>query len=204
MRLSRVGDGFVRCQNFSDSEDYSGYLWRVWCMVTSVHASWLRCENHRSTTWFRRTHVPSQRERESIHGILAAPPCTEFAVSGSQHWKTKPLYKLRHALIIVHHIERIIEEADPTWWALENPVGRLKNYIGKWAYTFQPWEYGDNYFKRTCIWGTALQPRPTITSEPPRNPKTEWVHRLGPSENRAQLRSVTPAGFALAFFKANP
>lgn len=32
----------------------------------------------------------------------------------------------------------------------------------------------------------------------------DWVHRLGPSPERATLRSITPPGFARAFFEANP
>lgn len=152
----------------------------------------------------RGTDIRRYRPPLDVWGILAAPPCTEFSVSGSRYWKIKPQYKLRHALILVKHVERIIEEANPTWWALENPVGRLQDYIGRWKYTFQPWQYGDEYFKRTCIWGTADRPEPTVFVAPKRTPETEWVHHLPPSKDRARLRSITPLGFATAFFRANP
>jgi hypothetical protein len=176
-----------------------------------------------------RTYVPPK----GVYGVLAAPPCTEFAVSGARWWATKPPHLLAEAVEVVRACERIIEEANPCWWALENPVGRLTKWIGPCAYTFQPYEYGDPWLKRTCVWGVHhrptkcsvkkpvggkgrwqvsltnhLSPRPTAeqmgnlvrTGMIP----ADWVHRLGPSPERATLRSITPPGFARAFFVANP
>ena len=93
-------------------------------------------------------------KHERIYGILAAPPCTDFCISGTAWWKTKDREKgLLEALSIVEACLRIINETKPKFWALENPVGRLPRYIGKYKYTFQPYEYGDPWTKRTCIWG---------------------------------------------------
>jgi hypothetical protein len=89
-----------------------------------------------------------------VYGILAAPPCTDFSISGVRWWKSKDKEKgLMESLSVVAACLRIIEKAKPVFWALENPVGRLKTYIGKYRYTFQPYEYGDPWTKRTCIWG---------------------------------------------------
>lgn len=140
----------------------------------------------------------------NVHGILAAPPCTEFAVSGARWWKTKPERLLWDAISIWAACRDIITAATPKWWALENPVGRLRKWAGPPAWTYQPWEYGDNQFKRTLIWGTAKRPLPSVWAEPPRTKANQRVWRLGPSFNRAILRSVTPPGFARAFFEANP
>lgn len=171
-----------------------------------------------------------------VHGILAAPPCTVFAVSGARWWATRPEGDLLEGLSVVDACLRIIDAVRPVWWALENPVGRLPHYIGPYAYTFQPHDYGDLWLKRTCIWhgGTAVQPvklpraeqvlpdtgkgrwRVSLTNH--LSPTAEqianlvrtgmipgdWVHRLGPSPQRATLRSMTPPGFARAFFEANP
>ncbi len=63
----------------------------------------------------------------------------------------KPSNILRGTTLIVYHF--IIKSTKPHFWALENPVGRLPRYIGKYRYTFQPYEYGDPWTKRTCIWG---------------------------------------------------
>jgi hypothetical protein len=168
-----------------------------------------------------------------VYGILAAPPCTEFAVSGARWWAQKDPGRLAEALEIVAACLRIVERSRPWFWALENPVGRLRRFIGPPAYSFQPYEYGDPWLKRTLIWGTANRPdlRPvaapksgkgrwqvSLTNHLSPAPTAEqiaklvstgmipgdWIHRLGPSPDRATLRSITPPGFARAFFEANP
>lgn len=91
---------------------------------------------------------------KKVYGILAAPPCTDFCISGVRWWAEKDRTKgLLEALSVVAACLRIVEKSHPKFWALENPVGRLPRYIGKYKYTFQPYEYGDPWTKRTCIWG---------------------------------------------------
>ena len=144
-----------------------------------------------------RTYTPPA----GVHGILAAPPCTEFAVSGARWWAKKPAHLLVEAREIVDACLRIIDTFDPVWWALENPVGRLKNWIGPWNHTFNPCDYGDPWTKRTCLWGKFTMPLKTLHAcDHPCYPG----HRLPPSPERATLRSITPQGFARAFFEANP
>jgi hypothetical protein len=135
-----------------------------------------------------------------VRGVLAAPPCDHFAGSGARWWKDKGEAALIEGLTVVDACLRIIAVHNPVWWALENPAGRLKHYIGPWAMTFQPNDYGDPYTKRTCLWGRFNPPikRPVEATEGSR------MHRLPPSPDRKALRSVTPAGFARAFFEANP
>ena len=138
-----------------------------------------------------------------VWGVLAAPPCTEFAVSGARWWASKPPHLLAEAVEVWAACRRLCQLAI-AWWALENPVGRLRKWAGPPAWTFQPWEYGDNQFKRTLVWGTAKRPVPTVTVEPPRTKANQRVWRAAPSPERAALRSITPPGFARAFFEANP
>jgi len=151
-----------------------------------------------------------------VHGILAAPPCTVFAISGAR-WKRTP-EQMIEGLSVVDACLRIIQICKPEWWALENPVGKLPRWIGRYRYSFQPFEYGDPWTKRTCIWGEHNQPIKApvlpvgqwtgrsdckgIVDHPEYLPP-DWVHKLPPSPNRAKLRSVTPPGFARAFFEAN-
>lgn len=54
---------------------------------------------------------------------------------------------------------RIIEKCRPEWWAMENPVGHLREYMGPSTMIFQPWEYGDPWTKRTELWGTFTPPK---------------------------------------------
>lgn len=146
-----------------------------------------------------RTWVPP-KDLE-VHGILAAPPCTHLAVSGARWWKDKGESALQEALSIVDACLRLVARYEPEWWALENPVGRLTSYLGKPRWTFQPWEFGDPWPKRTCLWGNFNIPEkgPIVTPDPTKGP---WY--LPPSPDRAKLRSVTPNGFVEAFFRANP
>ena len=135
-----------------------------------------------------------------VHGILAAPPCCHLAGSGARWWREKGLDKLIDALSIVDACLRMVILHKPVWWCLENPVGRLSRYLGPPAMTFQPWEYGDPYQKRTCLWGKFNIPEKKPTE--PTDGQKMW--RMGPSDDRKEKRSITPAGFAKAFFEANP
>ena len=135
-----------------------------------------------------------------VHGILAAPPCTHLSVSGARWWKDKGEDKLLEAMSVVDACLRLVVVCSPEWWALENPVGRLKDFIGGPTYSFDPCNHGDNYTKKTLIWGRFRPPmrQPALATE------RSKMHLMAPSEDRAALRSITPAGFARAFFEANP
>ena len=137
----------------------------------------------------------------NIHGVLAAPPCTHLSASGARWWEGKGVSALLEALSIVDACLRIVLVVKPVWWCLENPVGRLSTYLGPPVLTFQPYEFGDPYSKRTCLWGnfnTELKKTPVEPTDKDR------IWRIGPSPDRGTVRSITPTGFAKAFFEANP
>ena len=136
-----------------------------------------------------------------VHGILAAPPCTEFAVSGARWWAGKPPGLLAEALEIVDACLSIIKAAAPVWWALENPVGRLKALrMSEPAMTFDPCDYGDPWTKRTLLWGEFAHP---VKAPVPATEFWGWRKLGGKSERTKRLRSITPPGFAHAFFEVN-
>jgi hypothetical protein len=112
-----------------------------------------------------------------VHGILAAPPCTEFCIVAAQHWARKDSERpelLQEALSVVHACLSMVAIYRPVWWALENPVGRLRRYLGPPAWLFNPCDYGrwlalgertvpefppnDAYTKYSHVWGTAKKP----------------------------------------------
>jgi len=145
--------------------------------------------------------VRSYTTPNGVYGVLAAPPCTEFAGSGARWWKSKDQALIIEAVEIVMACMNIISASKPEWWCLENPVGRLPKFIGKWKHTFNPCDFGDEFTKRTCLWGEFNMPE-KIQHEC-KHPVYPG-HRLPPSPERAALRSVTPPGFANAFKEANP
>lgn len=140
-----------------------------------------------------------------VHGILAAPPCTKFAVSGAR-WKRSEA-EMVEALSMVDVVARCVVLYRPKWWVFENPVGTLIRWWGPPRVYFNPCDFGgylsppgDRYTKKTGLWGDFNVPekRPV---EPTEGSK---MHLLPPSPERANLRSATPMGFARAFFEANP
>ena len=140
-----------------------------------------------------------------IHGILAAPPCTDFAGSGAQYWKQKDLDgRTEESLKLVDKVLQMVDYYNPEFWALENPVGRLQKLrpeLGE-SWYFQPHWFGDPYTKKTGLWGKFNRDLPKSPVEPDPN---SWIMKLGgKSEKTKELRSMTPLGFAFAFFLANP
>lgn len=146
-----------------------------------------------------------------VHGILAAPPCTVFSKAGAWKWKEWGEEGLLAGLALVDACLRAVAVYRPAWWALENPAGRLKRWLGPAAWSFNPCDFGDPYTKQTFLWGNFTPPTPLFAPEncKPVEPekygveggnrdRTTW---LG-SHNKA-ARSETPMGFARAFFEAN-
>lgn len=161
----------------------------------------------------------------NVWGILAAPPCTEFSVLNciAEARERKP----EEGLKVVMACMRIIEQCEPQWWALENPVVHLREYMGKPRLTFQPWEYGDPWTKRTDIWGEFNTPaklyrtwedvpnKLPLYPRPGRGkPNFAYLHKSAHSsipqlsfadpKTDADFRAITPPAFAKAFFEANP
>lgn len=144
-----------------------------------------------------------------VHGILIAPPCTDFSGSGAQYWKTKDADgRTAFSLSLVKKALWIKDRLKPAWWALENPVGRLSKLIPELGepWYFQPHWYGDPYTKKTGLWGEFNRNLPRNDVEPIKVcGQGSWLQKLGgKSEKTKELRSVTPSGFAFAFFSANP
>lgn len=166
-----------------------------------------------------RTYEPP----ENVYGILAAPPCTEFSVLNCI---AAPRERDEDAgLEIVNACLKIIEKCKPKFWALENPRGHLRKYLGKPPLTFQPWQFGDPWTKATDIWGGYNQPqikykkwedvpKLDLYTRPNRGkPNFAYLHKSAwekipqlsyhqPTTD-AEFRAMTPPGFAKAFFEAN-
>ena len=67
--------------------------------------------------------------------------------------------------------------------------------------TFNPYDYGDPWPKKTCLWGKFTPPEKNIVKIDPFQ-AGKITHATGTEQ--AEIRSETPPGFAKAFFKANP
>ena len=134
-----------------------------------------------------------------VYGILAAPVCTVFSNAASRIPRTDE--ELLNALSMVDAVLRLVHVLKPTFWALENPVGKLYHWLGSPQLIFNPCDYGDPYTKRTCLWGNFNAP----LKRPVQSILYSNIAYLagGKSDKTKQLRSITPPGFTQAFYEAN-
>ena len=91
----------------------------------------------------------------NVYGVIANPVCTEFSTAKC----FKHVGDLEKGMFLVNHCLRIIKEANPKFWIIENPFnGRLKEFLGKPKFVYQPWEFGSPWTKKTAIWGEFTPP----------------------------------------------
>jgi len=141
---------------------------------------------------------------ENVHGILAAPPCTHFSRAGAQYWPSKGDAALLVGLSVVDACLRLIWRCQPQWWALENPIGRIKSYLDEPQFKYDPWQFGDPWTKRTWLWGRFTPPKVKVKVKVKVKKAPGWRGDRTTAICRGVRRSMTPPGFAQAFFKANP
>ena len=164
-----------------------------------------------------------------VRGILAAPDCTYFSIAGNA-WRRSD-DEMASGLSVVDACIRIAYALKPKFFAMENPVGKLRKFIGKPTFGFHPYEFGDMYSKKTYLWGWFNEPKKVpynkedinmfegspLRENPPKKltePMSGLYYRnkiakgefTAPSDrdlDRKYYRSITPQGFAKAFFEAN-
>lgn len=129
--------------------------------------------------------------------VILHPPCTALAVSGNAHYGTgKPKHHLRlHALSWTQNLWfEAIKVCDHV--ALENPVGVL-NTMGNFPKPqyIQPWQFGHGETKKTGLWLHGL---PKLVPTDIVDGREQKIWKMGPSDDRAKLRSKTYPGIAKA------
>lgn len=142
---------------------------------------------------------------KEVHAILAACPCTDFASSGSRHFSAKDKDGRTYSSIqLVQATLDAIQYFKPSVWAIENPVGRIEkmNGLPPWSLSFDPYHFGEDYTKKTLLWGRMNADLPIAPTEPTAGSKMHSQYG-GSSIETKNARSETPEGFAYAFFDAN-
>ena len=137
--------------------------------------------------------------------MIAHPPCTYLSVSG-MHWTARGLRDpqlTEDALAFV----RLLMDAPIPRIAIENPVSVISSRIRKPDQTVQPWQFGHDASKATCLWLKGLPKLQATSLVEPRivNGRKRWgnqtdsgQNRLAPSADRWKIRSATFAGIAAA------
>lgn len=134
--------------------------------------------------------------------MIAHPPCTYLSVSG-MHWTTRGLRDPQLTEDALDFV-RLLMNAPIPRIAIENPVSVISTRIRKPDQIIQPWWFGHDASKKTCLWLKNLPPlKPT--SMLPGDKKTRRANqtasgqnRLSPSTDRWKIRSVTYPGIAAA------
>lgn len=130
--------------------------------------------------------------------ILAFPPCTHLAVSGAAHFAVKRADGRQQSAI---DFFMAFADLDCPTVAIENPVGIMSRIWRKPDQIIQPWQFGHDASKKTCLWLKGLpllRPTDVIERERYANQTPSGQNKLGPSADRARLRSVTYRGIAEA------
>lgn len=139
-----------------------------------------------------------------FHGVICQPPCTHFSRAGAWKWEEKGEEALLEGLAIVDACLRCVLMSGPEWWVLENPIGRLQDYLGPPKWKFDPCDFGDPWTKRTWLWGNFTPPTALfvpIECHPVAPVLGDITTKSSSNKNR---RSRTPTGFAKAFAECNP
>ena len=150
--------------------------------------------------------------KEKWDMIIAFPPCTYLTVTGNR-WFNIDRYGEK---AIQRHKDRkdaidffmAFANADCEKIAIENPVGIMSSEWRKPNQIINPWQFGDAFEKKTCLWLKGLpELKPTnIVEIPPRKrfdsgkSMPSWYAEAWhlPKEERAKLRSKTFPGIARA------
>lgn len=144
--------------------------------------------------------------------IIAHPPCTYLTVTGNKYFDTgkygaaawKRMRERNKAIAFFYRFVLV----DCERVAIENPVGVMSTAYRPPTQTIQPYEFGDPYEKRTCLWLKGLPPlKPTNIVIPEKRKvfasgksMPAWYADAFalPPEERARVRSKTFPGIARA------
>jgi len=150
--------------------------------------------------------------------MIAHPTCT-YLTSAGLHWNTRgvlvdgrPRAELTEEAL---EFVRFLLQAPIPRIVLENPVGCIGTRIRKADQTIQPYEFGEDASKATCLW---LKGVPPLVKDPAKRFPGRWClqkngktverwgnqtdsgqNKLAPSDDRWKLRALTYPGIAQAF-----
>jgi len=81
--------------------------------------------------------------------MIAFPPCTHLAVSGAAHFEKKRLDGRQQSGI---DFFLALTKTNISKWCIENPVGIMSKIFRRPNQIIQPYYFGDEAQKTTCLW----------------------------------------------------
>ncbi len=151
------------------------------------------------------TEIPGQHIQDNVLDVLAEgwdlmiahPPCTHLAVSGARWWAAKAAEQDEAIKFFM-----TLANANISKIAIENPISIMSSRWRKPDQIIQPWQFGHDASKATCLWLKNLPPLvPTDVLPGGRkarraNQTASGQNNLSPSKDRWKLRSLTYQGIA--------
>mgnify|MGYP000331859986 CR=1 FL=1 len=157
------------------------------------------------------TEVPGPHYKGDIFDVIDYPwdlaifhpECTHLSVSGSSHFPAKRMDGRQQAAASFF-MRLVRQSAHIPMTAIENPVCIMSSLYRKPDQIIQPWWFGDDASKKTCLWLKGL-PLLVETNRLPGDERTRRANqtasgqnRLSPSPDRWKERSRTYPGVAAA------
>ncbi len=139
--------------------------------------------------------------------VIAHPPCTYLCSSGI-HWNKRRPERAGQTEQAKAFFMRFIDL--DCMWAIENPIGIMSTHYRKPDQIVQPYQFGHDASKATCLWFNGLpRLKPTKLIEPRIvDGKKRWSNqtdsgqnKLPPRKDRWKIRSKTYQGIADAMAK---
>jgi len=141
--------------------------------------------------------------------MVAHPPCTYLTVSGL-HWNKRRPERAAKTEAGLAFVQQLMDAPIPRI-AIENPVSCISSRIRRPDQIIQPYQFGHDASKKTCLWLKNLDPlkvnemkrfpgrRVTFNGklvERWSNQTDSGQNRLPPSADRWKIRSETYPGIA--------
>jgi hypothetical protein len=153
--------------------------------------------------WHFQEDIFEVLKREKFDLGIFHPVCTYLTISANKWYKDQP--KRKSGALVGEARRQAREEAveffmkivnlDIPYIAIENPVGIMSTRYRKPDQTIQPWMFGHGETKATCLWLKGL---PKLVPTNIVSGREQRLHKLPPTQNRAELRSKTYSGIAKA------
>lgn len=136
---------------------------------------------------------------EKWHLIIAHPPCTYLTVSGNRWFNVekygdKALQRIKDRDEAADFFMKFVN-APANFIAIENPIGCMSKRYRKPDQIIQPWMWGDNTTKSTCLWleGGLPELEPAVTEKPEIQYK-EWIDSKTGAKKRQAIDSYGAFG----------
>lgn len=138
---------------------------------------------------------PEYHYQEDVMGVIdkgwdlliAFPPCTHLSNIGAAHWKRKQESGEQQEAA---RFFMALMDAPVPQVAIENPIGYMNTHYRKPDQIIDPFQFGEPWRKRTCLWLRGLpllQPTDIVT------PTGYWVDGGNTQRQRARGGSMVIA-----------